>query len=185
MVRPLAQLLRWLHAIRCHLRADGAAVAASFALRAWMRPFARRARDPGERSAERFFRRLGYAVLARNWRSPRDPRDEADLVLAAPDGSEIVIAEVKRAAGPWDALERVDGRKREVLWRILVDLESMRDEREAHGALGRALRRARSIRVDLVGVRGEGRTASVVHHDFCVFMREFIPAHRRGAAQRQ
>ena len=159
-------------------------------------------RDPGERAAERFFRALGYTVLARNWRSPRDRKDEADLIVRTPDGSEVVIVEVKRAAGPWDPLQRVDARKREVLWRILTDVEGLRgadqprervewerseserehlprarsalpDARRLSQPLQTALRRAQRVRVDLVAVRGEGRSASVVEHAHGIFLREF------------
>ena len=156
-----------------HLRHDGAAVAVAFLWRAIFARLIPPARDAGERAAERFVRALGYAIVARNWRSPRDPRDEADLIALTPDRSEVVIFEVKRAAGPWDALARVDQRKKEVLWRLLCDLEGM-----ARGtcpcpsrALASALARAEAVRVDLIGVRGEGRTATVVDHDGGLFLR--------------
>jgi putative endonuclease len=48
----------------------------------------------GEELAERFLRReRGHRILARNWRSPRDQRDEIDLV--ALDGEVLVFVEVK------------------------------------------------------------------------------------------
>jgi Holliday junction resolvase-like predicted endonuclease len=155
-----------------HLRADGLAVAMAFLWRALASRMLPAPRDAGERAAERFLRALGYRVLARNWRSPRDARDEADLVVLSPDRREVVIVEVKRAAGPWDALGRVDSRKKSVLWRLVTDLESV----ELHGAsvpsaLRHAVGRAEFVRVDLVGVRGVGRTASVVDHDCGLFLR--------------
>jgi Holliday junction resolvase-like predicted endonuclease len=162
-----------------HAREDGLGVAFAWILRAIAPLLQRSSRDPGERAAERLLRALGYRVEARNWRSPRDPRDEADLIARTPDGRTLVIVEVKRAAGPWDALERVDTRKKEVLWRILRDFEDAAAEAGARGAsqrFPRAVRSVSSIRVDLVGVRGEGRTASATRHVVGVFERSV----RRG-----
>ena len=153
-----------------HAREDGVGVAFAWVVRAtepWIR---RPPRDPGERAAERLLRALGYTIEARNWRSPRDPRDEADLVARTPDGRSLVIVEVKRSAGPWDPLERVDARKKEVLWRLLRDFEDAAAGVDSAGAhalsmrFPRGLRSVSSIRVDLVGVRGEGRTATATRH---------------------
>ena len=119
-----------------------------------------RVRDPGERAAERYLRATGHRVVARNWRSPRDRRDEADLVVLTPDRRTLVLVEVKRAAGPWDALERIDRRKREVLWRLLGDLAPV-DGRS--GAFASACRGAEGVRVDLIGVRG-GRRPAIARH---------------------
>ena len=157
-----------------HARRERVAVALAFLWRAVVLPLLPKKRDPGERAAERFLRALGYRVIARNWRSPRDPRDEADLLVLTPDRREVVIVEVKRAAGPWDALGRVDRRKREVLWRLLCDLEraAAAHDRLPEPMLRRALRGAECIRVDLVGVRGEGRHAAVVDQECGVFVRQ-------------
>ncbi len=135
-------------------------------------------RDPGERAAERFLRTLGYKVLARNWRSPRDRRDEADLIVRTPDRSEIVLVEVKRSASQWDPLARVDRRKREVLWRIVLDLEALARSRSAT-SIARTIRRARAIRIDLVAVRGSGRLASVCDHLPGVLTRTIQDGRRR------
>jgi putative endonuclease len=53
----------------------------------------------GERLAADFLRKeKGCRIVARNWRSPRDRRDEIDLVCR--DGEVLVFVEVKtRAAG--------------------------------------------------------------------------------------
>lgn len=165
-----------------HLRHDGVAVALAFIWRALFRRILPPTRDAGERAAERFLRALGYRIVARNWRSPRDARDEADLIALTPDRTEVVIVEVKRAAGPWDALGRVDVRKKEVLWRLLCDLEGIARGASAPSsrAIASALRTADVVRVDLVGVRGEGRTASVVDHDTGMFLRPL-----RGAGARR
>ena len=179
--RRLEAIARWPRHLLAHLRIDGVAVAIAFALRgvrAWLQ---RAPRDPGERAAERFLRTLGYRVIARNWRSPRDRRDEADLIVLSPDARELVIVEVKRAAGPWDALERVDSRKKEVLWRLLVDLEELprrtltRANAPPDAKLRRLASRVDSIRVDLVGVRGEGRSAVAIEQACGVFSRARRP----------
>ncbi|MBI1304272.1 MAG: hypothetical protein GC172_10880 [Phycisphaera sp.] len=121
-------------------------------------------------------------VIARNWRSARDRRDEADLLALSPDGALLIVVEVKRAAGPWDALERVDGRKREVLWRLLCDLEEcVRRARTGAPARGDPPRLAavRRIRVDLVGVEGSARHSMVSRQVTALFEREVS---RRGGS---
>jgi putative endonuclease len=174
-----ARALPWLSNVVGHVRRDGVAVAVAFLLRGMGVLADRVRRDPGERAAERFMRALGYRVIARNWRSPRDRRDEADLLVRSPDGASLVIVEVKRASGPWDPLGRVDGRKKEVLWRLLLDLEGA----VAGGMRGlrgypRGLRALRSIRVDLVAVEGDGRNAVVRTHVDGILERSI--ATRRG-----
>lgn len=166
-----------------HARHDGLAVAFAWLLHALSPFIARRARDPGERAAERLLRALGYSIEARNWRSPRDPRDEADLIARSPDGNTLVVVEVKRSAGPWDPLERVDSRKKAVLWRILRDLEDAADaHRGPPAGFPRAVRTVSAIRVDLVGVRGEGRTATATRHVAGMFERSVL-RRRRGPPQ--
>ena len=51
----------------------------------------------GERAAEEFLRReRGFTIVARNWRNPKDRREEIDLV--ARDGEVLVFVEVKARA---------------------------------------------------------------------------------------
>ncbi len=72
----------------------------------------------GERLAAGWLRReRGFVIVARNWRSPRDRRDEIDLVCR--DGDVLVFVEVKtRAAGALvPGYHAVDGRKKRVLRR--------------------------------------------------------------------
>ncbi|HTQ29830.1 MAG TPA: YraN family protein [Opitutaceae bacterium] len=72
----------------------------------------------GERAAEEFLRReRGFSIVTRNWRSPRDRRDEIDLVCR--DGGVLVFVEVKtRAAGALvPGYYTVDARKKKVLRR--------------------------------------------------------------------
>ena len=74
----------------------------------------------GEAAAADFLvKRHGFAIVARNWRSPRDQRDEIDLI--ARDGDVLVFIEVKARAA--DARVpgyfAVDERKKRVLRRAV------------------------------------------------------------------
>jgi putative endonuclease len=64
-------------------------------------------------------RERGFSVVARNWRSPRDRRQEIDLVCR--DGEVLVFIEVKaRAAGALvPGFFAVDARKHRVLRRAI------------------------------------------------------------------
>jgi putative endonuclease len=92
----------------------------------------------GERVAERYLRRAGYVVLARNWRCPEG---ELDLVLT--DGRRIVVCEVKtrsseRFGAPAEA----------------VDAEKMdRIRRLARRWLDEVGLGPREVRFDVLGVR--------------------------------
>lgn len=148
----------------------------------------RRARDVGERCAERFLRAAGYRVLARGWRSARDSRDEADLIVEAPGGREVAIVEVKRGAGAWDALARVDRRKRAVLWRLAGDLCELAHAPPARvraddRRLLRALARADTVRVDLIAVRGDRGTCHVSETSIGLFERSLAAARRAEPAR--
>jgi putative endonuclease len=73
----------------------------------------------GEALAAEFLRREhGFALVARNWRSPHDRRDEIDLVCR--DGEVLVFVEVKaRTAGALvPGYYAVDRRKKRVLRRV-------------------------------------------------------------------
>jgi len=74
----------------------------------------------GEQAAADFLQdRHGFTVVTRNWRSPRDQRDEIDLVCR--DGEVLVFIEVKaRAAGALvPGFQAVDERKKRVLRRAV------------------------------------------------------------------
>jgi putative endonuclease len=76
----------------------------------------------GERLAASFLKKEhGYKVIARNWRSPRDRRDEIDLVCR--DGEVLVFVEVKTRAA--EALvsgyHAVDKAKKRVMLRACTD----------------------------------------------------------------
>jgi putative endonuclease len=76
-----------------------------------------------ERRAERFLRRQGYRTLARNLRVGRD---ELDLVMRTPDGSTIVLVEVKSSVlGMIRARGALDHRKRRRVARALRGLERL------------------------------------------------------------
>ena len=95
----------------------------------------------GERLAAAFLRRQrGFAIIARNWRNPRDQREEIDLVCR--DADVLVFVEVK--SRPETALVRgflaVDARKRRVL------------RRAVHAYLTRLRARPHTFRFDVVEV---------------------------------
>jgi putative endonuclease len=74
--------------------------------------------ERGEASAERYLvTRHGYRLVARNWRNPRDRREEIDLVMT--DGEVLVFIEVKaRAAGALvPGYYAVNARKKKILRR--------------------------------------------------------------------
>lgn len=99
--------------------------------------------DRGERLAADWLRKQkGFVLVARNWRSPRDRREEIDLVCR--DGEVLVFVEVKaRAAGALvPGYHAVDERKKRVLRRAI----------EAYlGGLKEA-ERPRTFRFDVVEV---------------------------------
>lgn len=137
----------------------------------------------GEREAARHLKGLGYRVLARNARLPSrgagsggrrwgergdgrgGVRAEADLVCVDPDGSTVVIVEVKsRALGEG---ERGGSGRASLDPERRVDREKLSRLR----AMARALRRAnrwgdRPVRIDVVAVEldGRGRAAEIRHH---------------------
>lgn len=132
------------------------------ALKAWwvqrMRPRdERQARGAdGERAAENFLcAKPGWKIVVRNWRSPRDRRDEIDLVCR--DGEVLVFVEVKtRAAGALvGGYHAVDARKKRVL-------------RRAAGVYLRGLGRARptTVRFDVIAVEWavSDKSAPIVSH---------------------
>jgi putative endonuclease len=103
----------------------------------------------GERVAERYLRRAGYVVLARNWRCASG---ELDLVLS--DGSRIVVCEVKTRSSEQfgSPAEAVDadkvGRIRRLARRWLDEV-----------GLG-----PREVRFDVVGVCWPGGASPRIEH---------------------
>jgi putative endonuclease len=77
--------------------------------------------ERGEQAAAAWLvRERGFSIVARNWRNPRDRRDELDLVCR--DGAVLVFVEVKaRAPGALvPGFYAVDARKKRVLRRTIV-----------------------------------------------------------------
>ncbi|MDF9828306.1 putative endonuclease [Ereboglobus sp. PH5-10] len=73
----------------------------------------------GESAAARFLaNERGMTILARNWRSPRDRRDEIDIICRAREGA-LVFVEVKtyQTARLLNGYEAVNTRKKTVLKR--------------------------------------------------------------------
>ncbi|MFZ5495900.1 MAG: YraN family protein [Verrucomicrobiota bacterium] len=107
----------------------------------------------GEQAAADFLRaRQGYAIVARNWRSPRDRRDEIDLVCR--DGDVLVFVEVKaRAAGALvSGYAAVDERKKRAL------------RRAVQAYLAQLVPPPRTFRFDVVEVALSGRLPAQVMH---------------------
>jgi putative endonuclease len=107
----------------------------------------------GERLAAEFLHgRQGYVIVARNWRNPRDEREEIDLVCR--DGDVLVFVEVK--SRPDTALVRgyfaVDRRKKKVLRRAI------------HAYLTRLRTRPRTFRFDVAEVVTSAKTPPQVLH---------------------
>ncbi len=152
--RALRRPWAWCRASLAIARHDGPGVGLAFIARSLRAALLPGVRDEGERIAERFLRLLGFRLVARNWRRRADRRDEADLLMLAPSRDTLVVVEVKRAAGPWDPLERIDSAKRAVLWRIAGDL-----------AMRPPVRGIRRVRVDLVAVRGARGSCEVIRHE--------------------
>jgi putative endonuclease len=97
--------------------------------------------DRGERlAAEWLQRERGYAIVAQNWRSPRDRREEIDLVCR--DCDVLVFVEVKaRAANALvPGYHAVDRRKKRVL------------KRAAETYLAQLRTKPRTFRFDVVEV---------------------------------
>lgn len=94
--------------------------------------------DKGERLAARWLRRRGYRILHRKYRVVDD---EADLIVLDPDGSTIVIVEVKTRSNQQQPPEEGIGRTKQFrLARLAARLARQRSFRD------------RPIRFDAVAV---------------------------------
>lgn len=108
----------------------------------------------GERLAEAFLKRsLGCRIVARNWRSPLDRRDEIDLVVL--DGGALAFVEVKtRAAGAKvPGVFAVDARKRRAL------------RRAARAYLSLLAEPPRTYRLDVVEVTAAASGPEIRHYE--------------------
>ena len=107
----------------------------------------------GEQAAAEFLQsRHGFKVVLRNWRNPRDRRDEIDLVCR--DGEVLVFVEVKaRAEGALvSGFQAVDERKKKAL------------RRAVHAYLGLLDHAPRTFRFDVVEVTLSGRLPPQAMH---------------------
>lgn len=107
--------------------------------------------DRGEDEAARWLVAQGYRLLHRNLRVGKD---EADLVMLDPDGSTVVIVEVKtRRDDHVRPEENVHGRKQHRLDRLAAGLSRRTGYRD------------RPFRYDVVAVLWpDGKTPTVTHH---------------------
>jgi putative endonuclease len=126
----------------------------------------------GEAAAADFLqRRHGYSVVARNWRSPRDRRQEIDLV--ARDGDVLVFVEVKaRAVGALvPGFETIDRRKRKVLCGAV------------HAYLSALENPPRTFRFDVVEVTLSEHLPSQCHHfeNVALFPKGYHVARQSGS----
>jgi putative endonuclease len=126
----------------------------------------------GEEAAADFLqRRQGFAIVARNWRSPRDRRQEIDLV--ARDGDVLVFVEVKARAA--EALvpgfDAIDERKRRVL------------RSAVHAYLSALGSPPRTFRFDVVEVTLSERLPSQCHHfeNVTLFPKGYHVARQNGS----
>jgi putative endonuclease len=108
----------------------------------------------GEDAAAEFLTRRGLQVVARNWRNPRDKREEIDLVCG--DGEIVVFVEVKARADSAmvPGYFAVDRRKKLVLRRAAL-------------AYLRGLRvKPSTFRFDIVEVaETAGRPSAILHFE--------------------
>lgn len=121
--------------------------------------------ERGEGEAAAFLRTRGYTIVARNWRSPKDRRDEIDLICT--DDDVLVFVEVKtRAAHALVAgYHAVDKRKKAVV-------------RRAATAYMRLLRpRPHTFRFDVVEVSVVPHGMSEIRHyeNVELFSKHFRP----------
>lgn len=134
-------MIRWLKNIWSKLHADGKMSTQA------------KAGLLGEQTAADFLQaRHGYVIRARNWRNPRDLRDEIDLVCQ--DGDVLVFVEVKaRAAGALvSGYQAVDERKKRAL------------RRAVQAYLGQLPQPPRTFRLDIVEVTLSDRLPPQVMH---------------------
>ena len=125
--------------------------------------------DFGESAAAQYLiHTAGHRILARNWRNPRDRRDELDLV--ASDGDVLVFVEVKTRSkeAKVPGYYAVDQRKKRVV------------QRAARAYISRLSEKPRTVRFDIVEVelpaRGSADESAVRHFENVpLFPKDFRP----------
>ncbi len=138
-------MIRWLKSLWNRLKPDNPAASSAEA----------EAGSRSEQAAADFLcSRHGYSIVARNWRSPRDRRNEIDLVCR--DGDVLVFVEVKgRAEGALvSGYLAVDERKKRAL------------RRAVQAYLAQLVPPPRTFRFDIVEVTLSQRLpAQVMHYE--------------------
>lgn len=105
----------------------------------------------GERVAENYLSRLGYRIVATNYKAAG-----AEIDIVAFDGDDLVVVEVKSRKHSEETLgEQIDGDKKQ------------RIERAAEAYLSRLAREPANVRLEIVVVLSQ---QGVVHH----FREEFF-----------
>lgn len=125
--------------------------------------------DYGELKAANFLKKeAGFRIVAQNWRSPQDRRDELDIV--AFDGEVLVFVEVKTRAkeAKVPGYYAVDQRKKRVT------------QRAARAYIGRLRKKPRTVRFDIVEVELAARgtkAGPIVRHfeNVPLFPKSFQP----------
>lgn len=104
----------------------------------------------GEDRAAQYLTQRGYRILERNWRCP-----QGEIDIVAVSGRALCIVEVKtrRSTAFGHPFEAVDARKRRRLWQLGNAWI------EAHPDCARG----RSLRIDAIGIIGDGAAASIEH----------------------
>jgi putative endonuclease len=119
----------------------------------------------GERLAAAFLQHKGFRVVARNWRDPRDRRDELDLICR--DDDVLVFVEVKtRAAHALvPGFYAVDQRKKKVV------------RRTATAYLRALATRPQTVRFDVVevAVQADGAVEVLHFENIALFPKGFRP----------
>lgn len=103
----------------------------------------------GERRAERFLRSLGYAIVERNYRTPRG---EIDLVAKDRDTLVFVEVRTRRRDGFGGPLASVGRQKQRQISNTAL-----------HYLTHSGLRDRAAARFDVIGIVGEGRRADLTH----------------------
>lgn len=109
----------------------------------------------GEQVAAAYVRRLGWDVLARNWR-PANPALRGELDLVARDGGALVVCEVKTRSGTGAGLPAAAVTPRKVA----------QLRRLAGAWLAEHAAAYRAVRIDVLGVlwRPDAVAPTIAHH---------------------
>lgn len=105
----------------------------------------------GEERAAQHLTRLGYTVLARNWRCAQG---EIDIVATRGDHLAVVEVKTRRTAAFGHPFEAIDGRKRRRLWQ-LAQAWIIENPDAARG---------RVVRLEAIGIIGADPALGSIEH---------------------